>query len=87
MLETIVKLIVLLVFIGIVRLLTKIISRMLPDRFKNGKIAPRIKNISEKDERSVKLRCMECSSVFTERELQSDVLFCASCGGRLEIIG
>lgn len=31
-----------------------------------------------------KLKCVECSATFTEREIASDALLCPSCGGRLE---
>jgi curved DNA-binding protein CbpA len=31
-----------------------------------------------------KLKCVECSATFTEREIRSDALLCPSCGGRLE---
>lgn len=43
------KILFLLIFLGVVALLTKIISSMLPNKYRDGKIAPKITEYVEPD--------------------------------------
>ena len=64
------KLLFLLIFIGLVALLTKIISSMLPNKYRDGKIAPKITEYVEPDYIADLNKEMEEAGVDNLRDLE-----------------